>query len=327
MRDIASARDARGEAQAALGDDLEARVLEPSGPAVTAGDWLADDPVDPGGASRPIVSPVPGLGQITWDDWLRERPECAAWAAERWLGAYRRLAAPPPSLAETRRALHRLAVYVVSPARRRANGKIALRWTLGGFGTPFFGDDEQVRLADGLLVRQRAGAAAAEPVTTLARAAAFVLEGPPDPNRAAGHDLPLQGEPDRELMIDAAAAAYLGDWYGVAVSTLEELRADADAARPSRVQIWPEHFDMAFDCAPGGREVRATFGASPGDAVVGEPYLYVLPWAGELPGSPELWNATSFPGAILPLGQLLGAADQRGAALAFMRDRLALLRG
>ena len=324
MSEIASARNARAEAQALLGEGLEARVLEPSGPAVTAGPWLADDPVAPDGATRPVVSPVPGLGALTWDDWLAGRPDRAAWAAERWLGARRGLDLPPATLAETRESLHRLAVYVLSPARRRATGRIALRWTLGGFGTPFFGADEQVRVAGGRLVRQRADAAEAEPITTLARAAAFVLGAPPDTGAAAGHDLPPMGDPEQELPVDPLAAAYLGDWYGFAVSVLEELRADPMATDSGRVQLWPEHFDLAVDCLPGGRAARATFGASPGDADVGEPYLYVL-HGGEPAGGAELWNAQSFAGAILPLGDVLCAGDQRGAARAFMRERLAVL--
>ena len=35
----------------------------------------------------------------------------------------------PPKLVPTRIALHRLAAHVVSPARRKANGKIGLRYT------------------------------------------------------------------------------------------------------------------------------------------------------------------------------------------------------
>ena len=34
-----------------------------------------------------------------------------------------------------------------------------------------------------------------------------------------------------------------------------------------------------------------------------------------------LWNATTFTGAILRLGEFLDAADQRAAALAFLRAR------
>jgi hypothetical protein len=316
----------RAEAQAVLGPDLEARVLEPSPPAVREGPWFADDPVDPAGARRPVVSPVAGRGARTWGDWLQGHPEEADWAAARWLGAHRRLGLPPADLAATRLALNRLAVYVVSPARRRANGRIALRWTLGGVGTPFFGDGEQVRIEGTRLVRQRGGSAAAEPITTLAQAAAFVLDGASDDGSAAGHDLPERGDPDAPLLLDPAAAAFLGDWYGFAFSVLEELRADPAAANAGRVQIWPEHFDAAFDCAPGGRDGRATFGASPGDAAVGEPYLYVLP-PEDPPGPPERWNAASFPGAILHLGGFVDATDQRAAALAFLRDRLGLIAG
>jgi hypothetical protein len=325
-REPSPARDPRAEAQALLGAEVEARVLEPSPPAVREGPWYADDPVDAAGAGRPVVSPVAGRGARTWDDWLRERPEHAAWAADRWLGAHRRLTPPPAGLAETRLALHRVAAHVLSTARRRANGKIALRWTRGGVGTPFFGDDEQVRIEGARLVRQRGGAAVSEPIATLAGAAAFALDGPPDPNPEAGHDVPGPGEPEQPLAVDRAAAAYLGDWFGFAYSVLEELRADPAAGDATRVQIWPEHFDAAFDCAPGRGGARATFGASPGDAAVAEPYLYVLPPEGR-PGPAERWNATSFPGAILLLVDLLGAGDQRAAALAFLRDRLHLIAG
>ena len=152
---ILDARDARVEAQRTVGDDLVARVLEPSPPAIDDDEWFADDPIarDSAPAAR-VVSPVP-TGDVTWDTWVRDHPEHASWAAARWLGAYRRLPDPPATLPDTRLALHRLAVYVVSPARRRANGKIALRFTFGGVGTPFFGADEQVRIAGTHLVRQR----------------------------------------------------------------------------------------------------------------------------------------------------------------------------
>ena len=48
----------------------------------------------------------------------------------------------PPDYAETREALHRLACYVLSPARKAVTGRIGLRSTPGGFGTPVFGADE-----------------------------------------------------------------------------------------------------------------------------------------------------------------------------------------
>ena len=319
-----STRNARLEAQEVVGDRFEARVLEPSPPAVVDREWLADDPVAVEDAVRslPVVSPVPS-GDLSWDEWLRTRPEHAAWAAARWLGAYRRVPAPPPTLLETRLALHRLAVYVVSPARRRVNGKLGLRWTLDGFGTPFFGADEQVRVEGTRLVRQQGEAAKAEPITTLANAAALTLDGSPDDDGAAEFDVPAVGDLDEELAIDPVSAAFLGEWYGFAYSVLEELRGDRESVEATRVQLWPEHFDAAFDCLPADR--RATFGFSPGDAAVADPYVYVLPRHID-DASRLLWNAQSFSGAILLLRELATAPDPRAAAMQFLRERHAALR-
>jgi hypothetical protein len=274
-------------------------VLEPARPAVTDPDWFADDPVREGGpADDRAVAPVPlGAGR-TWDQRLADHPAHAAWAADRWLGARRRLALPPPRFAATCLALHRVAVDAVAPARRRANGKIGLRFTMGGFGTPFFGDDEQVRVEGDRILRQAGGEARAEPITTLAAAAALALDGPPDVAWAEGFDVPPPGDADADLGADAAAAASLGDWYGVAWSVLEEPRAEPESGPAGRVQLWPEHFDAAVD----------------------EPYLYVLP--SEPRGRDgELWNATVFAGAILPLRGLVDAGDQRAPALDFLRAR------
>jgi hypothetical protein len=317
------ARNPRREAQELAGERFEARVLEPSPPANLDPQWFADDPVARGEPrGRLVVGPTSGA-DLTWDDFLKDRPDLEAWAAARWLGAYRRLARPPATFVGTRLALHRVAVYAVSPARRRANGKIALRWTFGGLGTPFFGDDEQVRITAGGLVRQRGDRADAAPFATLAAAAAFVLDGPADLAWAEGFDVPDAGDLQAPLAVDAAAAALLGDWYGFASSVLEELRARPASAEASRMQLWPEHFDAAFDGLSGDR--RATFGASPGDGTVPEPYLYVLPARFDAVPASALWNAGSFRGAILRLGEFVDAADQRAAALAFFRERIALL--
>jgi hypothetical protein len=318
------ARNPRREAQEVAGDAVEARVLEPSPPAVVDGDLFADDPVALDGSDgRPVLAPV-AAADLTWDQWLRERPERAPWAAARWLGAWRRLPPLPPGYAETRQALHRLVVYVASPARQRANTKMALRWTFGGLGTPFFGDDEQVRVAGATLVRQHGQEAEAAPITTLNQAAELVLRGPPDLAWAERFDVPAAGDLDEPLAVDPAAAAFLGDWFGFAWSVLEELRAEPASTEPSRTQLWPEHFDAAFDCLPEHR--RCTFGASPGDAAVPEPYLYVLPWRFDEAPPSEVWNSTSFRGAILPFARLVDADDQRAAALElFRRGRTLLL--
>src|SRR5262245_56101610 len=106
-------RDARAEAEARIG--RPARVLEPSPPAVDEPPWFADDPLaasDPG-----PVMPI-GQGPGTWGAIARRDDGLARWCAERWLGAWRRLEGTPPGYAATRDALHRLAVYAMSPARR-----------------------------------------------------------------------------------------------------------------------------------------------------------------------------------------------------------------
>ncbi len=267
MEEIA-ARNPLAEAQRVLGPD--ARVLEPSPPAVTEPPWFADDPTQ----GRPLD--------------YSGRLIDAAWQRERWLGPFGRLAALPEGFAQTRLALHRLAEQTISPAREAANGKIGLRWTLGGFGTPFFGEDEQLRVEHGALVRQRGGRASLE--------------------------RPLAG-------VDAAAASALGEYYGFATSVLEALRAGSGAAlEPSRVQLWPEHFDVSVELGVESEGRRAGYGASPGDDEHPEPYLYVVPW-GEVPSGPR-WHAHGFAGAELSYAELLAAADQRALALEFLEGCL-----
>jgi len=232
----------------------------------------------------------------------------------------RALSPPPGTFVATRDAAHRLAVYVISPARRRATGRIGLRASPGGFTTPSFGDGERVRLEIDRLVRERGGESAWAPVTTLTDAAAFVLDGPPDAEWAEGFDVPPLGDPDAPLPIDPSAGALLGAWYAFAFDLLGTLREELAADDPGEIQLWPEHFDAAFDAAPGrGGGGRITFGASPGDATSDEPYLYVLP-----PGPverDEVWNAEGFTGAVLALSDFVDAADQRAAALGFLRSR------
>jgi hypothetical protein len=321
---LLDARNARAEAQAVAGSRFDARVLEPSPPAIDDGEWFADDPTHVAGATHPVIGPT-SAAQLTWARWLEASPDHADWAAERWLGAYRRIAAPPEALGATRLALHRLGVYVLSPARRRANGKIALRWTLGGFGTPFFGRDEQVRVVGTRLVRQTGAAATSVPITSLAEAATFALGTAPDLAWAASFDVPAAGDVTAPLDVDPAAVGWLGEWYGFAYSVLEELRADSASPDASRVQLWAEHFDAAFECLSESTGRRAGYGASPGDAAHPEPYLYVVPWSFDQVPPSELWNATAFRGGILPVSVLIDAPDQRTLALDWFRERRDLL--
>jgi hypothetical protein len=310
--------NARGEAFVRLGGHYETRVLEPSRPAVSEPPWFADDPVARGDAppGRQVVSPV-GTGDIRWEDLARQHEDLREFCIERWLGPYRRLEPAPAHLVPTRLALHRLAERVISPARRTSNGKIGLRFTRGGFGTPFFGDDAQIRVERDQLVVQRPGMVLRAPITTLDAAADHVGRNLlPD-------DVQLGAAP---LEVDATASAFLGEWYGFAASVLEELRAEAgEAVDPSRVQLWPEHFDLAVELGREDANARAAYGCSPGDDLSDEPYIYVAPWAAPPPG--ELWQAAGFTGALMPFAELRDAPDQRTAALEFFRTRLAALTG
>jgi hypothetical protein len=222
--------------------------------------------------------------------------------------------------------MHALAEHVLCPARHRANGKIGLRFTRNGFGTPFFGADEQVRVEGTTLVHSPPGSAQEKrgALTTLGAAASAIgIEaGAPDLFKPA---TPL--DLDRPLDLDAAAVGALGWWYGFAAAVLAQLRADAASnaspSPPSLLQLWPEHFDIAVEIGNEGAELRAALGGSPGDGTHPEPYLYVAPWIARPEG--ELWQAAGFPGAELSYAELLAAPDQRAAALEFFRVRLAAL--
>lgn len=303
--------DPRAEANERTGGRYAARVLEPSPPAVSSGPWFADDPVARGEPQGlPVLSPVAG-GDVRWSDVAAGDPELSAWCEARWLGPRPRLRAAPATLVDTRERLHRLAERVLSPARAAANGKIALRWTREGFGTPFYGADEQVRLEGTELVRVSAGTERRAPLTTLRDAARF-----------AG--VPLEGD-DAPLDVDATAAAFLAAWFGFAAAVLEELRAGVPAElEPSRVQLWPEHFDMAVELGSEADGRRAGYGLSPGDELHPEPYAYVVPWQAPVADA-ALWNASAFAGAELGYAELLAAADRCEHVLGFMRERLAAL--
>jgi hypothetical protein len=316
--------DPEREASERVGDRFDVRVLEPSPPASTTPPLFADDPVlDADGSGRPVLAPVPVPGAATtWDDLARAEPDLAPWCADRWLGAWRPLVLPPDrgALVATRTAWHTLAEQVVAPARYRANGKIGLRFTRSGFGTPFFGADEQVRVGADGMTHVVAGAATVRPITTIGAAAGALGIAAGAPTEVYTPTTPL--EPDAPLLVDDAAARFLADWFGFGASVLEALRADVGNLSPARVQLWPEHFDLSFDFGDEAAGRRATYGASPGDAAHPEPYVYVSPWT---PHSESFWNEGSFAG--MGFATFAGEEDQRGAVLDFFARARAELSG
>jgi hypothetical protein len=224
----------------------------------------------------------------------------------------------PDAYETTRTDLHRLAVYVVSPARAAADGQITLRSTPGGFGTPVFGpDDRQVRVDSVDLVVEEGGETVArEPVTTLARAAELVGIAPAV-EQEGQFDVPPHGDLDAQLAVDPEAAAALADWYLLAFEALGELWRESraeDRASP-HVRLWPEHFDAAVDL--GAEDRGGTYGLSPGDRFDPHPYVYATRWGG---GADDPFYNAPFGGAWLPYAEVAGAPDPRAAVLAFLRE-------
>ncbi|MGQ0519516.1 MAG: hypothetical protein ACT4PX_00005 [Actinomycetota bacterium] len=301
-------RNPRAEAAARAGGRLDVRVLEPSPPAVSDPPYLADDPLAGG-----EVLPVAREGARTWADLCAEAddPELEEWCRDRCLVP--RPPAPMPAGFDTcRRALHAVAEHLLAPCRHAVNGKIGLRFTYHGFGTPFFGEDRQVRVEDGELVDGERR----HTLSTLRDAAAFLGMEAGAPAGVYAPTTPC--DLDATLEVAPAPARALGDWYGLCARLLEQLRAEAGPAdAPSRVQLWPEHFDLAVDLGPDGR--RANFGGSPGDGLHPEPYLYVGPWDIDGLGPHVYWNEPF--GASLSYMEIICGADP----LEFLRQGRGLL--
>jgi hypothetical protein len=223
----------------------------------------------------------------------------------------------PDAYGRTSADLHRLAVYVVSPAQRLVNGEIILQSTHGGFST-FEYAGHVTRVVDDRLVVD----GAAHPITTL-REAADALGIEPDLGQEEQFDVPPHGDIDEQLAIDLPAAAVLADWFEFATEALEHLRADAKPEDDvTIVRIWPEHFDAAIDMGDNGAGRRATYGGSPGDRHHSEPYLYASPWAGRID---DFFADPTFKGASLTYTELLAAPEPDEAAARFLteaRDRV-----
>lgn len=303
----------------------EVRVLEPSPPAVHEGPWFADDPAAVGDADPATVVTPTSAGDLTWSDLARTDASVAAFARARWLGNRKGLPDVPADYVDARLDYHRLAYAVVSNARKDANGKFGLRYTHLGFGTPYFGDDRQVRVEGVDLVVQHGDAATRTPITTLRAAAAAVGTAATDDQ--AEHDTVELGDLDRPLTVSEQSGAFLADWFGFATSVLEEVRLlGADGDDVSRVQIWPGHFDPAVEIGDADAGQRASYGASPGDADHDEPYLYVGAW-GEVDRSNPFWNDTSFNGASMSYAELRATDDPWLAAVDFFGRGYSVLHG
>ena len=207
--------------------------------------------------------------------------------------------------------MHAVAEHVCAPARYASERRIGLMSTPGGFGTPVFGDDEQVRVEGLDIVHRGRGTERRAALTTLGAAAAFVGVplGAPDVYTAV-----TVADPDAALVIDAAAAAALAAWYAFAADALADVRAEYADAAPGDATLWPEHFDLALDLGDADAGTRANYGASPGDDAIAAPYLYVGPWA---EAARTGFLAEYGFGAACTYDELRAADDQAAAARAF----------
>jgi hypothetical protein len=175
-------------------------------------------------------------------------------------------------LLATAHSLHAVAEQVISADLYRHTGKIGLRVTPGGFGTPHFdadGSDRRVRV-DGIeLVVEDGTAERRTPLTTIRAAADLVgIEpGAPDVYTAV---MPL--DPSKPLDIDPGAASEIAEWLRLVDEALARLSADHTEESPTIAQLWPEHFDLAITMG------EANYGGSPPDDELSTPYLYVGPW-------------------------------------------------
>jgi hypothetical protein len=225
----------------------------------------------------------------------------------------------------TREHLHQLAFFAVSPARYKAVGRMGLKPTPAGFGTPSF-DSTVARVEGELLVLEREESVATQQISDVRSAAEF-LAGEYDVNWFPDFHDPLDPlDPDTPLQVVAADVHRVGAWFQYGFELLNDLRAKGtENDDASEAQIWPEHFDAAAELGDPDRGLRASFGASPGDAGSDEPYLYVAPW-GEVDTADGYWNAEHFKGSILTFSKLLESEDQRAAGLGFYLEGYEALR-
>lgn len=190
----------------------------------------------------------------------------------------------PEQFAETRQSMHALAEHVLCAARYHAMGRIGLQVVQGGFATPPFSDDHRTIGVDGTeLVVRAGGQERRAPITTLRAAGELAGVAPGAPSSVFKPATPC--DLDAPLSVDVDAARRLADWYALGDAALRRLALEIADDQPSDVTLWPEHFDV------GIRAGEVNYGASPGDAQVPGPYLYVGPTGLDLAATGDsFWN-------------------------------------
>lgn len=225
----------------------------------------------------------------------------------------------PDIIQTTRNSLHQLAFFAVSPARHKVVGRMGLKATPGGFGTPEY-EGQVSRVDQDLLIYENDAGVATQTITTIRVATEFFgnpyeTEWFPD-----FHDPLTPADPDVELIVDPDAANFLGEWFAFGFEVLDKLRGyGVEGDDVSEVQLWPEHFDAATELGSSDKGERASFGASPGDGSHTEPYLYVAAWS-EIDRANRYWNDESFNGSSLGYADLAKSDDPMQTVLDFYLD-------
>ena len=180
-------------------------------------------------------------------------------------------------------SLHALAEHVVAVALYAETGRIGLRVGPGSFTTPPFGDDRRTVGVDhvDLVVASAEGTRRAH-LSTLGAAAQLAGVAPGAP--ASVYTPATVCDPDAPLDIDPASARAVAQWHALGDDALRRWAGVLDPAAPAHSTLWPEHFDVAIEVD------GVTYGASPGDDDIAEPYLYVGTPA-DRRSSDRFWNA------------------------------------
>ncbi|MGA7096943.1 MAG: hypothetical protein WB245_05190 [Acidimicrobiia bacterium] len=230
----------------------------------------------------------------------------------------------PTDFSQTRASLHQIAFFALSPARYRAVGRMGLRATPGGFGTPPY-DGVVDRVEGGLLVHETTEGVATATITTVRDASRF-FGGEYQVDWFTDFKDPLTPtDPDRPLPVGDAAARALASWFEFGFDVLGAWGRHGDEEdEVTEVQLWPEHFDPALEMGVEARGGRASYGCSPGDPTHDEPYVYVAAWS-QVDRSNAFWNDGSFNGASLGFDALSSASDPEALVLEFFERGYRLL--
>jgi hypothetical protein len=163
-----------------------------------------------------------------------------------------------PDSEKTRRSLHAVAELVLAGPQHRRTGEIMLIVTPTGFQT-FTGPALAI---DGTDLVTAAGRSPIGGSTCAALATvAGVDVGAPEGLYTDGSGV----HPDETLDVDPVAARWLEDCWAAGDAALRRL------APKEQPILWPEHFDV------GILVEGVSFGVSPGDGHIAEPYAYVGP--------------------------------------------------